>query len=330
MYLRNLKMKRQMKKLLKYIPVLLLALVVISCDKDDDNKSKTEPPRDENEVYQENIAQIKTFLETHTYHLSASLNGVRPTQIIFDTLAGANANKTPLINDPNLKTKTVKPDKVEYTLYYLQVRKGDSAAYQPTFGDKVAMSFRMENLNNVTLDESKYPMVIDIPRSNDAVITKGTTAGIIEFSGASGFTANPDGTISYNNDYGIGAIFIPSGLGYFQSSPFGTKLEQYAPIIVSFQLVKAVQMDHDNDGIPSYMEDLNNNGFLKDDDTDGDFTANFIDGDDDGDGIATKDEIIVHPTQNGIITPADIEFPDADNDGIPDYLDAETVYPTNQ
>ena len=36
-----------------------------------------------------------------------------------------------------------------------------------------------------------------------------------EFKGASGFQVNPDNTVTFNNDYGIGAMFLPSGLGYF-------------------------------------------------------------------------------------------------------------------
>jgi hypothetical protein len=78
-------------------------------------------------------------------------------------------------------------------------------------------------------------------------------------------------------------------------------------------------LDHDNDGIPSWMEDLNGNGYLLDDDTDGDGVPNYIDNDDDGDGVLTIDEIIVHPDGT-------IEFPDYNNDGTPDYLDPDYPY----
>jgi hypothetical protein len=74
--------------------------------------------------------------------------------------------------------------------------------------------------------------------------------------------------------------------------------------------------DHDGDGLPSYMEDINSNQYGVDDDTDGDTISNYLDADDDGDGRLTKFEIEI---TNGVIT-----FPDTDGDGTPDYLDADS------
>lgn len=81
-------------------------------------------------------------------------------------------------------------------------------------------------------------------------------------------------------------------------------------------LLKTVLTEDDVDGIPAELEDLNGNGDLTDDDTDGDTIPNYIDADDDGDNILTKNE---NPDPNG-----DGDFSDAqdtDGDGIPDYLD---------
>jgi len=44
---------------------------------------------------------------------------------------------------------------------------------------------------------------------------------------------------------------------------------------------------------------------------------NYLDADDDGDGIPTRDEI---SDENGNII---IPYPDADGDGVPDYLDPD-------
>ena len=64
------------------------------------------------------------------------------------------------------------------------------------------------------------------------------------------------------------------------------------------ELLAVNEADHDNDGIPSYLEDYNGNGYLYDDNTDSDreeelsaTRADFIDSDDDGDGISTRDEL---------------------------------------
>ena len=82
--------------------------------------------------------------------------------------------------------------------------------------------------------------------------------------------------------------------------------------------ISTVLTENDNDGIPSALEDINDNGDLKDDDTDNDGIPNFKDLDDDGDNVPTKDE---NPDPNG-----DGDFSDAqdtDGDGTPDYLDKD-------
>lgn len=71
--------------------------------------------------------------------------------------------------------------------------------------------------------------------------------------------------------------------------------------------------DPDQDGIPNLAEDLNNNGEISDDDTDGTGWPNYGDNDDDGDGILTINE-----DYNGNGNPAD---DDMNANGIPDYLD---------
>jgi hypothetical protein len=75
-------------------------------------------------------------------------------------------------------------------------------------------------------------------------------------------------------------------------------------------------VDDDNDGIPSLLEDINGNGNLEDDDTDGDGIPNYKDADDDGDNVLTKNEN-PDPNDDGNIDDAQ----DTDGDTIPDYLD---------
>ena len=48
--------------------------------------------------------------------------------------------------------------------------------------------------------------------------------------------------------------------------------------------------EDDNDGIPAEYEDVNGNGNLIDDDTDGDGLPNYLDVDDDGDNVLTTAE----------------------------------------
>jgi hypothetical protein len=101
-------------------------------------------------------------------------------------------------------------------------------------------------------------------------------------------------------------------LAYFNSSPGG--IPSYSPLIFSFKLYEIQRIDHDGDGIFSYLEDLNGDGYLysfaagipNPDNTNAPSTAvligpnkyskenevpDFLDVDDDGDYFTTKSEI---------------------------------------
>lgn len=84
-------------------------------------------------------------------------------------------------------------------------------------------------------------------------------------------------------------------------------------------------LEDDNDGIPAELEDLNGNGNLYDDDTDGDGLPNFLDADDDGDNVLTISEGVNYvegmtlAELNLNATNTDLDLPNGDN--IPNYLD---------
>src|SRR5665648_951393 len=138
---------------------------------------------------------------------------------------------------------------------------------------------------------------------------------MLEFGEASGFVINEDNTVSWNNDFGIGAVFLPSGLGYFNASPPAIPI--YSPLIFSFQLYGVNEAHHDRHGIPSSMEDLYSDGIMYNDDTSARRIPNYLDADDDGDGTATREEIIINEDGS-------IEFPDTNSNGTPDYLDPDS------
>jgi len=74
--------------------------------------------------------------------------------------------------------------------------------------------------------------------------------------------------------------------------------------------------EDDNDGIPSEFEDINGNGDLTDDDTDGDGVPNYLDDDDDGDNVKTINESVSFEEEDNLLNALD-----TDNDAIPNYLD---------
>jgi len=301
---------------------MIVATVLVSCNEDDDGGNEI-PKRDRGEVAVENEQQILAFLETHSYSMQDNPANPNYQLMVFDTIAGDNAGASPLIDSPFLKSKIVSDQGVDYKLYYLEVRKGAESEYQPTFADRVIVTYKGELLDGEPFDQSITPTNFNLPDIGDGGFITGFIEGINEFKGSSGFVTNEDGTVSYNDDFGIGAVFIPSGLGYFAEPPITSPILAYESLIFSFQLYKGMQLDHDNDGVPSYMEDLNNDSYLLNDDTDGDRFADFSDDDDDGDGVLTKDEIEVNDTnEDGWISPDEITFPDSNGNGTPDYLDA--------
>lgn len=298
---------------LKYhflIAVVFLG-VVFSCKKDDDPLPPPTPPRDRGEEAIRAQAEIEEFLETHFYNYEEYQADPDNFKIRFDTIAGDNANKIPLKDQVTFKmVQDVVDESVTYKLYYLVVRQGGGE--KPNFSDITTNTYDGRLLNLELFDSSVVPVQFNlVDNGSSPGIIRGLQQAIIEFNVATEIISNPDGSITAEN-FGIGAVFIPSGLGYFQYPPSGN-LDPYDQLIFSFELLATKETDYDDDGIPSHMEDLNGNGYLMDDDTDGNGVPNYLDNDDDGDGRLTKYEIE--------IIDGEITFPDTNGNGIPDYLD---------
>ena len=293
-----------------FILSFIFALTLISCKDDDNGNSPEFEERDPEEQAIADEDSIHNFLETHFYNYEEFENPSDDFDYMvrFDTIAGDNADKTPLSEEENLITKTVVSEDIEYTMYVLKVREGEGQ--QARFTDSTLVTYRGELLNLNSFDNASNPVWFDLPS-----LIKGFSEGIVEFKGATGYLTNPDNTVDFNDDYGVGALIFPSGLGYFSNSQ--PSIPPYSPLIFNVQLLLVNEADHDKDGIPSWMEDLNENNNVLDDDSDGDDTPNFADADDDGDGTPTRDEIIINEDGS-------LEFPDANGNGTPDYLDPDT------
>ena len=86
-------------------------------------------------------------------------------------------------------------------------------------------------------------------------------------------------------------------------------------------------IEDDDDGIPAEDEDLNQNGDLEDDDTDGDGIPNYLDADDDGDNVLTATELDTENLDgddNPLTNPKNTDANSTLNpDTIPDYLDPD-------
>lgn len=301
-------------RLNKILMICLTAFLVFSCNSDDD-VAEPIPPRDRGEQALEDDQALIEYLSTHYYNYeefespSADFDYV----VRFDTISGDNAGKTPIIDSEKLLTKTVNYQGVDQQLYVLVEREGEGQ--KPSYADSTFVTYQGQLLNDNVFDSNlETPIWFSLTQyyvrqTNGAVtavggIIKGFQQGLVEFKAATGYEVNPDNTIEWTNDYGVGAIFIPSGLGYFNSPQNG--IPGYSPLIFSVNLYRVNEADHDGDGVPSIMEDIDNDGSLLNEDTDGDGLPNFSDSDDDGDGKPTIDELT-----------------DKNEDGIPDYLDPD-------
>ena len=311
-----------MKKIHTILSLLLIVLsVFVGCKSDDDDQNTNfVPARDRGEEAPLSTLIVEDYLETHFYNYEEFANPPADFdyRIKFDTIAGDNADKTPLIEQ--VKSKMVKDrvkEGLEYKLYYLDVIEGGGD--KPTFGDFATLSYEGIYINEETpaqpysklFDASFVPVKFDL-----TMVVNGFQDVLIEFNTATSLITNPDGTVSFE-EFSVGAVFMQSGLGYYVNPPATSAIPVYSQLIFTFQLYESETGDQDNDGIPTYMEDVNGNGLEEDDDTDGDVAPNFDDADDDGDGRPTRDEIIIN--SDGTIT-----FPDTDGDGTVDHLDPDS------
>ncbi|AFU69843.1 hypothetical protein P700755_003186 [Psychroflexus torquis ATCC 700755] len=295
-------------KLQRLLFILMLGFI-FSCSNDDDTGEPLEL-RDPEEVRDENMLQIEGFLETHFYRFEDNPQNSNFQNIIFDTIAGDNANEEPVINSEFLKSKLVFQQDVEFKLYYLKFREGAESVRTPTFADSVLVTYRGFSLfNNQTFDGSPNPLWFDLTNN-----IRGFYEVMDEFKGSTSFQENPDGTISFDDNFGIGTVFIPSGIAYYSAPPSGSGIAAYEPIVFNIQLYRSIEADHDQDGVPSWMEDINEDRRLTNDDTDGDNIPDFADVNDDGDGTLTEDEIEIDAEGNLIL-------PDSNGNDTPDYLD---------
>jgi hypothetical protein len=307
---------------LRYILIVFcLGLGLFSaCSPDDDDEVNRVELRDPEEVKDENAIEIEQFLQTHFYELVDNPQNPNFQRFVFDTIAGENADKTPIADSDLLSSKPVTQNGVTYELYYLKIRGGNPEERHPTFADSTFITYEGITIDNETFDIAPNPTWLDLTQT-----VRGFYELLPELRGSSGFIQNEDGTFTFNDDFGIGAVFIPSGLAYYAVPPAGSGILRYQPIIFSVQLYRSVESDHDRDGIPTYLEDYNNNGRVTDraegddmgDDLDGDGIPNYLDQNDDGDAVITRDEI--SDEDGNIIIP----YPDSNNDGTPDYLDPD-------
>lgn len=301
--------------------ILCLTIGIVSCKKDDAPGSVAIELRDRTEQQIADMDSLNNYLETHYYNSGeiATISDPGIKDLFFTKLLEGESvpNGYTLLKDANgLVKKSVRFENTDYEFYVLTINQGGGND-TPTFADNVRVIYEGFTLNDAVFDNAVNPVTFDLTS-----LIPGWRKVLPQlFFTAESFVDNNDGTVNYINR-GVGVMFLPSGLAYFSNATSG--ISSYSSIIFKFELLKMSQNDHDNDGVPSYLEDLNGDGEFTvnftnlkdttDDDTDGDGTPDFLDADDDGDGILTINEDINNdgdPTND-----------DSNGNGIPNYLDA--------
>lgn len=269
-----------MKSLFKIVLVVGLFTSLFSCQKDDGVSLQEDRPYDE--VYAEDIAEIEEFLHTHYVTYDADYNTTF-TQI------PDGGTQTPIWDMPELDFKEVDKHDITYKVYYLNFREGvgeNITRVDSSFVSYKGFAFNktttdgVDTYSQTVFDEKQSPIWLSL----DEVITG--WAYIMPLFKTGTFTPMADGSISYN-DFGTGVMFLPSGLAYFSSGTL--TIPSYAPLVFSFKLHNLRRRDHDQDGILSMYEygpDFDEDPI----DTDEDGRPDYIDVDDDADGVLTKVE----------------------------------------
>jgi hypothetical protein len=302
----------------KYVLILVFVFTAtfFSCGPDDDNSIVNIPAEDRGEQQLKDNDSILDYLETHYYNKfffsDSNADYTKEDIVIIDTEMDEDGNTYELLmNDVVMHTSTFQDQ--EYQYYVLDLNPepvGGDGGPKPNFTDNVSINYTGFLNDGDVFDSTVNPITLDL-----IGVIAGWRDVLQDFKTAeSGPIINGDGTVSYNN-YGLGVMFLPSGLSYFNLPPLGIPV--YSNLIFKFELYASEANDHDNDGVFTHLEDLDGNENITDDDTDGDEVPDFLDNDDDGDGVLTIHEDL---DEDG-----DPTNDDSDMDGIPNYLDEDST-----
>lgn len=328
-----------------------LVAVFISCEPDDDvTGTFTEADRTEQQVIDDST--LVAYLSTHYYNSSLFETGSNHkfTDIVITELPKDDEGNYLDMPDPDQNTLLV--DAVEihtteyldvaYKYYILRLNQGEGES--PKFTDAVRVRYEGTSILTESVFDSRVSP-IDFPLVGNGFTTFGTIRAwqlvMPSFNAASDFSVDGNGIVNFNN-FGLGVMFVPSGLAYFSGISTGSA---YDNLIFKFELLQYEESDHDADGIPSYIEDLDGDLDPDNNDTDGDDFPNYIDLDDDGDDVATYDELfpntytvdtnigetepvlganeyeLSRTTNSGVITIQTGTALDTNSNGVLDYLD---------
>ena len=301
----------------------MLLMAIVACKKDDDTTDNFDAAAqaiEDDEI-------LINYLKSH-YYIEP-----QPGEVfgVIDTIMN---NESSLFDDENMKVQNVTENDINYKLYYLlnDVGVGES----PTETDSVLVNYSGFMLDSVKFDERLSYTWLSLTN-----VIRGWSRGFVNFKSGENTTV-PGEPISFSGTGG-GILFLPSGLAYGNVGTAGIFPNE--SILFHIRLGLVERADHDADALLSSYEDLDNDGNPNNDDSDEDGAPDYLDQDDDNDGVATRDELelktysIIEGETEPILATNEREYDrvkngdtitiytavilDSNNDGTPDYLDAE-------
>ncbi len=309
---------------LKRLALLFMLLTaIVGCKKDDESNDSFDAAA---QAITDDEALIN-YLKSH-YFIEAE-----PGEV-FGNIDTIMNNESSLFDNTNLKTQNVTENDIAYKLYYFEDNEGIEVAPEKT--DSVLVNYR-----GFLLDSTKFDERLSFTWLSLTNVIRGWSHGFVNFKGGINSTV-PGEPVTFS-DTGSGILFIPSGLAY--SSIGNPGIGPNEPLIFHIRLGLVERADHEGDRLLSSYEDLDKDGNPNNDDSDGDGGADYIDGDDDNDGVLTIDElelktyVIAIGESEPTLASNEFEYDrmeddtnitiytavvtDSNNDGTPDYLDAD-------
>ncbi len=316
MYLADKFLKR-MNKVKKIIGGFFFMAALVSCSKNNES-GEIVPPKAYSEQIPGEILEIEKFFEDYHMDVDGDKN------VEFVKRIGSKAGLISIKDQYAPKFKIIRHNDYDFKVYYINHNGGGELkpeiSKSPCPIDSVLVAYHGMLLKEKTgfdqekttfnknqlFDRAEYPVRFDL----DKVIVGWSKMLSFMTTG----TAEVDAVTNVPNfkDFGAAVLFLPSGLAYYSTTQ--VNIPAYSPLIFNVKLMSMKRKDHDFDGHTTFEEEysfdasnLNAPWTNLKRDTDGDGYLNYVDRDDDNDGILTKYEAEGDDNRNGI----------------PNYLDKE-------
>ena len=179
---------------------------------------------------------IIQYMKTHFYNYEdfTNLSSNSTVELIIDSISGDNIDKIPLFDQVTTLSVDIIDENEEvipHNMYYIINREGSGQS--PTVADSVFVSYKGLTLGNNIFDSRKNPVWLD----NTTVVR-----GFKEFNALlkrGNSSTNANGTYEFNN-FGIGFVIMPSGLGYYENST--SIIQPYSPLIFQINMLSLIHI----------------------------------------------------------------------------------------